>query len=147
MVNVSWLRAVLKHNAMQSEWSQPLAVVYWPYITNPRCLIAIINVIRAVKMHVLSCPWYTVWYTPAVSQSAVRARNTQFIMKHIWSDKIKLFCSKIVRDAVWRVWLDSCWYTVTLKAMILKGTSFSTYEDILKSDTVHIPANWTCQRE
>ena len=36
MANIPRLRAVLMHNATRSVWIQPLAVVYWPYITNPR---------------------------------------------------------------------------------------------------------------
>ena len=38
------------------------------------------NINRAVKISVLSYPWYTVWYTTAVSQSAFRAQTTQFII-------------------------------------------------------------------
>jgi hypothetical protein len=37
------------------------------------------NIIRAVKINVLSYPWYTLCYTMAVSQSAFRVRTTQFI--------------------------------------------------------------------
>ena len=36
MANIPQLRAVLMHDATKSAWTQPLAVVYWPYITNPR---------------------------------------------------------------------------------------------------------------
>jgi hypothetical protein len=35
MANIPWPRAVLMQDAMQSAWIQPLAVVYWPYITKP----------------------------------------------------------------------------------------------------------------
>ena len=49
------LRAVLRHAAMRSSWIKPLAVVYWPYITNPEvpyCYYKLVtNVIRAVKIH------------------------------------------------------------------------------------------------
>ena len=35
MANIPQLRAVLIHDATWSAWTQHLAVVYWPYITNP----------------------------------------------------------------------------------------------------------------
>jgi hypothetical protein len=46
-----------------------------------RCLIAIINWLPTVKTNVLSHLWYNFWYTMAVSQSAFRARTTQFISR------------------------------------------------------------------
>ena len=36
MANIPRLRADLMHDATMSAWIQPLAVVYWPYITNLR---------------------------------------------------------------------------------------------------------------
>jgi hypothetical protein len=64
MDNIPLLRAVLKHDASQSAWTQPVAVVYWPYITNPDvhyCYYKLVtNVIRTVKIHVLLYPWYKV---------------------------------------------------------------------------------------
>jgi hypothetical protein len=64
MANISRLRVVLMHDASQSAWTLPLAVVYWLYTTNTRGdLIAInklfTNVIMAVKIHVLSYLRYT----------------------------------------------------------------------------------------
>ena len=38
------------------------------------------NVIRAVKIHILSYPLYMVWYTMAVSQSAFRAWPTHVVI-------------------------------------------------------------------
>ena len=69
----------------RTAWIQPLAVVYWPYILyidiGPRraifCIITWLpNVIRGVKINVLSYPWFTT----SVSQSAFRPRTTQFIL-------------------------------------------------------------------
>ena len=36
MDKIPRLRAVLMHVAMRSAWIRPLAVVYWPYTTNPQ---------------------------------------------------------------------------------------------------------------
>ena len=36
MANIPRLRDVLMQDASRSAWIQPLAVVYWPYTTNPR---------------------------------------------------------------------------------------------------------------
>ena len=36
------LRAVLMHDTTLSVWTQPLAVVYWPYTTNPRCALLLL---------------------------------------------------------------------------------------------------------
>ena len=47
----------------------------------PYCYYKLVtNVIRAIKIHVLAYPWYTVGYTTAVSQSAFRDRTTRFII-------------------------------------------------------------------
>jgi hypothetical protein len=58
ITNIPRLRAVHLHDATRSAWTQSLAVVYWPNITNPQvpyCYCKLItNVIRAVKIHVLS---------------------------------------------------------------------------------------------
>ena len=54
-------------------------MVYWSHTTNP-LLLLVTNVIRAVKINVLSYPWYTDWYTTAISQSAFKAQTTQCIM-------------------------------------------------------------------
>jgi hypothetical protein len=44
IANVPQLSSVLMQNVSWSAWTQPLAVVYWPYTTNPlRCIIAIRN--------------------------------------------------------------------------------------------------------
>ena len=44
-----------KHNTMWSAWTQPTT----PEV--PYCYYKLVtNVIRAVKIHVLSYPWYTV---------------------------------------------------------------------------------------
>ena len=63
MANIPWLRAVLMHYTMQSAWTQPLAVLYWPYTTNPKvpyCDYKLVtNVIRAVKIHV--CHTRGIW--------------------------------------------------------------------------------------
>ena len=49
--------------------------------TTPYCYYKrVTKVIRAVKINVLSYPWYTVLYTMAVSQSAFRAGTTQWLM-------------------------------------------------------------------
>jgi hypothetical protein len=45
----------------------------------PYCYSKLVtNIIRAVKINVLSYPWFTVWYTTAVSQSTLRDQATQF---------------------------------------------------------------------
>jgi hypothetical protein len=66
--------------ATRSAWIQPFAVVYWSYTTNPDvpfCYYKLVtNVIRAVKINILSYRGIT-----AVSQSAFRARTTQFIIQ------------------------------------------------------------------
>jgi hypothetical protein len=62
MANIPLLRAVLRHDALRSAWTQLLAVVYWPYTTSPvpYCYYKLVtNVIRAVKINVLSYLWYT----------------------------------------------------------------------------------------
>ena len=63
MANIPWLRAVM-HDATRSAWIQPLAVVYWPYTTNPEvtyCYYKLVaHLIKAVKIQVLSYPWYTI---------------------------------------------------------------------------------------
>ena len=78
MVNIPRLRAVFKHNAIQSGWTQHLAVIYCPYTTNPEVPYwyhkLVTNLIRIVEIHVLSNLWYTVRYTTAVSQSAFRLK-------------------------------------------------------------------------
>ena len=75
------------HNATRSAWLQPLAVVYWPYTTNPEvpyCFYKLLTkVIRTVKTNVLSYQWYMVWYTTSFSQSAFRAQTAQFILSVI----------------------------------------------------------------
>jgi hypothetical protein len=87
MANIPQLRSVLMHDATRSAWIQALAMVYWPYTTNPGVPYSyyklVTNVIRAVKINVLSYPWYKVRYTMAVSQSAFRAQTTQFINGYI----------------------------------------------------------------
>ena len=65
MANIPRLRAVLMYDATWSAWIKPLAVVYWPYIPNPRGALLlnyklVTNLIRSVKINVLSYPWYTV---------------------------------------------------------------------------------------
>ena len=83
IVNIPWLWAVLMHDATRSAWIQPLSIVIWPYNIPevPYCYYKLVtNVIRTVKSNVLSYQWDTVWYIMAVSQSAFRARTTQFIM-------------------------------------------------------------------
>jgi hypothetical protein len=47
------------------------------------------NIIGAVKINVLSCPWYTVWYTTAVSQSALRAQPPSWyiFINHSYCEK------------------------------------------------------------
>ena len=61
MANIPRLRDVLKYDTTQSAWTQPLAVVYC-HISNPQvpcCYYKLVtNVIRAVKINVLSNPWY-----------------------------------------------------------------------------------------
>ena len=42
MANIPRLRAVFRHEAKRSVWTQPLAVVYWLYITNPRGALMIL---------------------------------------------------------------------------------------------------------
>ena len=63
MANVPRLRAVITHNGTWSSRTQPLAVVYWPYITNPEvpyCYYKLVtNVIRAVKIPIFVIPIYT----------------------------------------------------------------------------------------
>jgi hypothetical protein len=50
----------------------------------PYCYYKLVtNVIRAVKINVLSDLWYSVWNTTADSQSAFWTRTTQFIIQHI----------------------------------------------------------------
>ena len=92
MANIPRQRDVLKHDAMRSAWIQPLAVVHWQLYHKPKvpyCYYKLVtNVIRAGKIHVLSYPWYTVWYTTAVSQSTFRPRTIQFI-KGIWNVALK----------------------------------------------------------
>jgi hypothetical protein len=51
MANIPRLRAVLSQDAMRSAWRQPLAVIYWPYTTNPRDTL-VTNVIRTVKINI-----------------------------------------------------------------------------------------------
>ena len=66
MANIPQLKAVLMHNATRSARTQHLAVVqYIGHISQtpevPDCYYKLItNVIRAVKINVLSSPWYTV---------------------------------------------------------------------------------------
>ena len=64
MANIPRLGAVLNHDATQSAWIQALTVVYWPYTTHPKVPYCdyklVINISRAVKIYVLSYPWYTV---------------------------------------------------------------------------------------
>jgi hypothetical protein len=64
MDNIPRLRAVLMLNATRSAWIQSLAVVYWPYTTNPEVSYyyykLVTNLIRAVEVTVLSYPWYLV---------------------------------------------------------------------------------------
>jgi hypothetical protein len=74
MANIPRLRTVHRRDTMQMAWTQPLAMVYWQYTIKLYCYYKLVsNVIRAVKIHVLSYPWYTVSYSTAVSQSAFRA--------------------------------------------------------------------------
>lgn len=54
MVNISRLRAVLIHDATRGAWTEPLAVIYWPYTTKPSGALMVTNVIRAIKMYILS---------------------------------------------------------------------------------------------
>jgi hypothetical protein len=92
MANIPRLRAVLMHDTTcldtalsrgilaiyhgyglflcmtQRAWIQPLAVVYWPWYIG--------------KIIVLSYPWYTVSFTTDFSQSAFKARTTQFITQY-----------------------------------------------------------------
>ena len=90
MANIPRLKAVLTNNAMRSAWIQQIVVVlYIGHIPQtpkvPYCYYELVTiVIRALKINVLSYPWYTVWYTTAVNQSAFSARTTQFI---IWINK------------------------------------------------------------
>ena len=62
MANIPQLRAVLRIQPLA--WIQPLAVVYWLYTTNPRGALLtyklVTNVIREVKINVLSYPWYDI---------------------------------------------------------------------------------------
>ena len=111
---------------------KPSAVVYLPYTTNPEvpyCFYKLVtNIIRAVKIHVLSYPWYTVWYTTAVSQSAFRAQTTQFIIKYIthhartrwrqnkFSSNIIAFKHKL-HSIQYRVW------TMNLKSAVQPSSS------------------------
>ena len=65
MANIARLRAVLTHNAMQSAWTQPPYPWYVGYISQTPevryCYYKLVtNVIRAVKIHVLTYLWYTV---------------------------------------------------------------------------------------
>jgi hypothetical protein len=57
MANVPQLRAVLMHNATRRSWTQPLAVIYWPYtphLLGPYCYYKLVtNVIRAVYIRVV----------------------------------------------------------------------------------------------
>ena len=61
MPNMTRLRAVLRHDVTRSAWTQPLDVVYWPIFHKtpevPYCYYKLVtNVIRAVKISVLSYP-------------------------------------------------------------------------------------------
>jgi hypothetical protein len=63
MANIPQLRAVLRHKATRSAWTQPLVVVYRSYVTNSQGALFLLTGyqrIRAVKIHVLSYLWYTV---------------------------------------------------------------------------------------
>ena len=53
MVNIPQLRAVSRPSVLRRAKEQPLATVYWPYITNPEvsyCYFKLVtNIITAVK--------------------------------------------------------------------------------------------------
>jgi hypothetical protein len=63
MANIPRLRAVLKHDATQSVWIQPLAVVYWLYTTNPQ------GALRLLK---------------ASHQSNLSSKNTYFVIPVVY---------------------------------------------------------------
>ena len=118
---------VHKHDTTWNAWRQPLDVVYRPYITNhevPYCYYKlVINVIRAVKIIVLSYPWYTVWYTTAVSQSAFRARTFQFIIITLLSSPEKFYSfflfsvSTRIHNIPWRHIITVCVSTSSVLAL------------------------------
>ena len=63
MANIPRLRTVLKHDTMRSAWTQPLAIIYWPYTTNHNKVPyhyykLVTKVISRVKISVLSYPWH-----------------------------------------------------------------------------------------
>jgi hypothetical protein len=56
--------------------------MYGKYTKVPYCYYKLdTKVIRAVKMIVLTCLWYTVLFTMAFSHSAFRARTTVYNVK------------------------------------------------------------------
>ena len=57
MANIPWLRAVLRHEASQSAWIQPLVVVCWPYTTPPHALLLNDNTVCFLSM--LQCPLWS----------------------------------------------------------------------------------------
>ena len=65
------------YDATRSAWTQPLAVVYWPYcisqtLEEPYCYYKLVtNIIIAVKLNVLSFPWSDIPWLSANQKSGL----------------------------------------------------------------------------